>query len=485
MRAIHTSPYSGSWYPGEASELNRLLDECFERSLARTGPYLFRDAIGFVTPHAGPAWSGTVAAAVYRSLGQQPPERVVLLAFPHHGSLGGVASPDVDAIATPLGEVAIDRSFASGFPKVPESRVCDHSFEIQLPFLQKSAPQACVCPLYVGPMNTAEHAAAATRLADAWRPGMVFLASSDFNHYGRSFGFVPFPPDHAVAARLRELDGDCMEAAGSLDSTLFREKLRERRATVCGSDPISLLLDVMARLGGDEIYQATLDYQTSGEIGGDYRDSVSYAALGYFRSQSFELSASDQLVLLDTANGSLRRLRETGVREPVAAEGGSSALGARRGVFVSLHQGGQLLGCLGDLDGESPLSEEVPRLALAAALDDPRFQHETAIPPDAEIEISVLTPLRRIRDAGQVRVGTHGVLLKRGGRCGLLLPQVARDRHWTTEQFLKAVCRKAMVGPEDWRHPQTRLYVFGAQVFSSKEGQLRSLDGGTTPLSRM
>ena len=64
----------------KAAELDRLLDERFAQSLARTGAYLHHGALGFVTPHAGPAWSGTVAAAVYRSLLQQPPERVVLLA---------------------------------------------------------------------------------------------------------------------------------------------------------------------------------------------------------------------------------------------------------------------------------------------------------------------------------------------------------------------------------------------------------------------
>ena len=265
------------------------------------------------------------------------------------------------------------------------------------------------------------------------------------------------------------MDGDCIDAAGSLDAGLFLETLRQRQATVCGSEPMALLLDVMARLDRDEIhreiYQATLDYQTSGEIAGDYRDSVSYAALGYFRRPAFELSEDDRRALLDGAAASLRRLRETGVREPLAVEGGSGALGARRGVFVSLHQGGQLLGCVGNAKAEAPLSEEVPRLALAAALDDPRFRHETAITADARIEISVLTPLRRIRDAGQVRVGTHGVLLKRAVHRGLLLPQVATERGWTAGQFLKAVCRKAMAGPDDWRHPEARLYVFEAQVF--------------------
>src|SRR5690348_4224649 len=127
--AAHISPFAGEWYPGRASELERLLRERFEESRKRTGPHLPTRALGFVVPHAGPAWSGTVAAAVYRSLAEQQPEQVILLGFPHHGMLGRVATPDVAAIATPLGEVEIDRSFAKEFPPAEERRVCDHSVE--------------------------------------------------------------------------------------------------------------------------------------------------------------------------------------------------------------------------------------------------------------------------------------------------------------------------------------------------------------------
>jgi len=86
------------------------------------------------------------------------------------------------------------------------------------------------------------------------------------------------------------------------------------------------------------------------------------------------------------------------------------------------------------------------------------------LPANVEIEVSILTPMRRIRNGAQVTVGKHGILLKRGLHTGLLLPQVAAGRDWTAEQFLKAVCRKALTGPEDWRHPEARLFVFEAQL---------------------
>lgn len=468
MAALHISPYAGTWYPEGASDLKRLLEERFEASAGRTGGFLYRDALGYVTPHAGPAYSGTVAAAVYRGLRQQPPERVVLLAFPHHGGLEGVALPNVDAISTPLGETAIDLSWGEGFPRVNEGRLCDHSFEIQLPFLQMSAPRARITPLYVGRMNNEERRAVADQVAARWRAGVVFIASSDFTHYGPGFGYVPFPPDRNVERRLRGLDRDCIEACSGLDPALFLETLRDNGSTVCGTGPIGLLLDVLARLGGDRVFQATLDYQTSGEITDDYRNSVSYAALGYFPRNAFDLDAGDREVLLDSAEATLRRLRATGERERVVPRKGSAALDARRGAFVSLHQGEELLGCVGNCTGHAPLAEEVPDLALAAALEDPRFRPAASAQGPIDLEISVLTPFRRIRGVEQFCLGRHGACLVLGSHSGLLLPQVAREFEWTVEEFFGALSRKSRLGPRAWRDPKARLYSFEAQVFGRK-----------------
>src|ERR1035437_1820039 len=98
MQTVHTSPFSGAWYPAQPAALESLLDEAFERSRQRTGQFLFPNGLGYVTPHAGPQYSGTVAAAVYRSLEQQKPERIVVLAFQHHGGRRVNAMPSVDTI---------------------------------------------------------------------------------------------------------------------------------------------------------------------------------------------------------------------------------------------------------------------------------------------------------------------------------------------------------------------------------------------------
>jgi AmmeMemoRadiSam system protein A len=124
-----------------------------------------------------------------------------------------------------------------------------------------------------------------------------------------------------------------------------------------------------------------------------------------------------------------------------------------------------LLGCVGNCWGRGSLAEDVTDLTRAAALDDPRFRPAASVSGPIEIEISVLTPFRRIWNAAQCVVGKHGLFLKLGSHAGLLLPQVAAEHGWTTDEFLQAVSRKATLGPRAWRDPQAKLYVFEAQVF--------------------
>lgn len=473
MTTAHVTPFAGSWYPARRAELETLLDTLFDASLQRTGDDLLPHPLAFVVPHAGLVYSGTVAAAAYRNLQAARPRRVFILGFAHSGGRPGVSIPDVTAFQTPLGEVEVDsaavRALAASVPfaMTPEGRVCDHSVEIQLPLLQRAVPGTPVVPLYVGPLDARQRTAAAQALAQIVQPGDVLLASSDLTHYGRAFGYQPFPVDEDTPDRLRDLDYRAIEAAGSLDPKLFLASLRDTGATVCGYDPIALLLATLSLLDGEEIFQQTLDYQTSAEIAGGYEHSVSYGALGYFRADSFCLGPEDRQALLASAGETLRRLRETGQRAAIPPAGAGTALRRRAGVFVSLHADGELLGCIGNFAGPQPLAEQVPEMALAAALDDPRFWPHTRLPAALDVEISVLTPMKRIRDWTAFHLGRDGVVMEAEDRRGLLLPQVAHSGSWTPARFLDALAQKAGLPPGAYRDPQTRLSVFRAQVFST------------------
>jgi AmmeMemoRadiSam system protein B/AmmeMemoRadiSam system protein A len=470
--AAHISPYSGSWYPDDPPELERLLDKLWQDSGRRTGPDLLPNGRGFVVPHAGLIYSGTVAAAAYRHLQQQQPQRIVLLGFAHRGSPPGIFVPHVEDFRTPLGDVVVDQESVAEllahplFRRISEARLCDHSVEIQLPLLQKALPGARIVPLYVGHLDPSTRDAVAQKLVAWMGPGSVFLASSDLTHYGSAFHYLPFPVDGHTGERLRDLDHQVIDTAGSLREELFMGTLRETSATVCGYEPIALLLATLRLADGeDEIFQQVLDYQTSGEITKDFHHSVSYAALGYFPYSSFELGREQQVLMVEIARQTLRDYQQTGSRKRTdLPEQAIAGLKRRSGAFVTLRKNDQLRGCLGRTSSDECLKDVIPELTLAAALEDPRFDPIAPSEPGVEIEISVLSPMKRIPQTSDFRVNVHGAFLKAKDRQGLLLPQVATERNWNSEQFFEALARKAGVSPDVYSDPTTRLYVFRAQV---------------------
>lgn len=147
------------------------------------------------------------------------------------------------------------------------------------------------------------------------------------------------------------------------------------------------------------------------------------------------------------------------------------------GVFVSLHRHGAepaLRGCIGTFDAQQALLDNVVEMAIAAATRDPRFPTVTlAELPGLALEISVLAPPQPT-SADQVRVGEHGLQITRGGRRGVLLPQVAVAQGWDREAFLAHACRKAGLPGDAWRQAQTTIESFTAQVFAERS----SLTGG-------
>jgi AmmeMemoRadiSam system protein A len=136
-------------------------------------------------------------------------------------------------------------------------------------------------------------------------------------------------------------------------------------------------------------------------------------------------------------------------------------------VFVSLHQGKQLRGCIGSTEADRPLYRAVQEMAIAAASRDPRFP---PLEPDeletTEIEISVLSGARKIKGPAEIEIGKDGLWIEGHGRRGLLLPQVATDAGWDAAMLLARTCAKAGLPDDAWTDAAVTVHAFGAQVFS-------------------
>ena len=139
----------------------------------------------------------------------------------------------------------------------------------------------------------------------------------------------------------------------------------------------------------------------------------------------------------------------------------------RQGAFVTLRAGRRLRGCIGVVVAADPLAVNVVRCAAAASREDFRFPPVSPAEADTlEVEVSVLDPPRPVSDPGEIVVGRHGLLISLGARRGLLLPQVATERGWDRETFLREACRKADLDADAWLHG-ARIEVFSAQILTA------------------
>jgi hypothetical protein len=224
------------------------------------------------------------------------------------------------------------------------------------------------------------------------------------------------------------------------------------------------------RMGANQA--RVLKYANSGDVTGDKSRVVGYSADVFVKTHHekkaetpFSLTDKEKAELLALARKSVEYAVE--VNEPYAPDASASeTLNQERGAFTTLKEAGQLRGCIGYTSAKKPLYMTVRDTATLAALQDPRFQPVMAVElPKLQYEISVLSPLRRVTDIEEIKVGQHGLLMKNGGNEGLLLPQVPVEQGWDRQTFLEQTCRKAGMATGCWKDEDTDIFMFTAVVF--------------------
>ena len=181
------------------------------------------------------------------------------------------------------------------------------------------------------------------------------------------------------------------------------------------------------------------------------------------RLTAMPLTTEEKKILLSLARASIEA-HLAGKPAPVP-ELKTPGLLEKSGAFVSLHAKGRLRGCIGIFLSAVPLYETIPDMAISAATKDDRFSPVTKEELGGiEIEISVLTPLRKILDAKEIKVGRHGIYIIKGSKRGVLLPQVAIEYGFDRETFLDQTCLKAGLKPGDWKGGAD-IYIFEAEIF--------------------
>ena len=485
---VRPATQAGRFYESDPQVLSHEVDSLLAQH-ANDGTY--ENAAALIVPHAGYYFSGNVAASAYMSLDSTKHyKRIFLLGPSHHEWLDGASvNTEADYYATPLGQVRVDHETAlrlttndglntDGTDKAdlstntndtdhvffyrPEAHNREHCLEVQLPFLQRRLKEVPpIVPIIISTNDFEKLQQIAEALKPYFTDENLFVISSDFSHYP-SYGDAC-----AVDAKTEKAieSGDVEQFIAAIQANA-RSGIRNLATSACGELAIVTLMLMM-----DSQYEVKhLLYQNSGDIDNyDPTRVVGYHAFAILRGEEkgFSLTDEDKQVLKKMAYESIR---DSLAGKPVAVANSSlfilhSSLKEKCGAFVSLHKHGRLRGCIGHFGEDVPLHEIVAEMARAAAFEDPRFMPVTRDElDDLDIEISVLTPMRRIQSLDELQLHKHGIYIKKGYRSGTFLPQVADEVNWTKEEFVGHCSQdKAGLGWDGWKDAE--LYVYEAIVF--------------------
>jgi len=458
---------AGQFYPASSEALRTSLSDLFSSARMSQNENPVR---ALLVPHAGYEFSGQIAAEGYRQLADlEQYDNIFILASSHRVSLGKASVYTAGNYISPLGEVKVNQDIAKELTGndcisfVPAAHSEEHSIEVQLPFLQFFGKVPPIVPIVI-----ASHVpSVAEDIAKALKPWFtannLFIVSADFSHY----------PKYEDAVRL---DGLTADAFCSGDPEKFLDILQKNEeknirglsTSMCAWPAALVLLHLTAEENGLSFEK--LKYSNSGDhkLYGDKKRVVGYHAIalrGQKPSVDLYLSNYNKLKILELSRSCLHELifNKTKLTPQTGLYTGELAQIA--GAFVSLKSDGNLRGCIGSFNTTKPLYKLIPELTIASATRDTRFVPvRSGEVKNLSIEISVLSPMKRIRNIDKIELGKHGIYIKKGNNNGTFLPQVAVETGWTLDEFLGHCSQdKAGIGYNGWKDAE--LYIYEAIVF--------------------
>ena len=469
---IREPAFAGQFYPGTETELNTQLNKLFlesKKSIVEN-----QQLRALISPHAGYVFSGQVAASAFNQISPESKyKRVFVLASSHRYHFNGAAVYTSGNYSTPIGEINVDTSLAkellqaSGvFTEKPEAHDREHSLEVQLPFIQnKLNNDFLLIPIVLGTQNTKEIRKIATKLAPYFSQENLFIISTDFSHYPKFTDANEI--DSATADAICQ---NCPEKLLEALKENGQKKISNLATSLCGWTSVLTLLYITQNK--NLIYQK-IEYRNSGHAAayGDKHGVVGYWAISVSetKEKKFELSAAEQKELLTKARSSIENYLKTGKQNKIVTTELEGILKKPAGAFVSIYVKGELRGCIGSFTKiNRTLNEVIQKNAVSASRDIRFTPLQKDDLGDLELEISVLSPMRKITTVDEIELGKHGIYIKKGTRSGTFLPQVVKKTNWSVDEFLGHCSRdKAGLGWNGWKDAE--LFVYEAFVFYEKK----------------
>lgn len=462
---------ASSWYPRDPVLLTQQCKELDAVAQKQYQAHLDPKSIkAVIVPHAGYAYSGAVAAAVYRLLAKGSFSKVIILAPAHDASYKGVMVPASNAYHIPSGIFMFARRDLQKLLKKPyfiqnnEVFEQEHSLEIQLPLLHHYVKNIPIIPLIVGSITEQQAYLIAKELKNIIDQKTLVIVSSDFTHYGKRFVYTPFID--RISERIRQLDAQVLSVIQDQRVKEFVALIKKTGATVCGTMPLMIFLALCEQHAfGPNLTSRLIAYDTSVSHG-DTDGSVSYAGLVFTTEQRESQQIEDQFTQEEQKEFlTLSRKTLTALYEPpqevlwlpLLSHAGQE----KRGVFVTLYDKNELAGCIGTVEPRSQLQESIPLMTASSALHDTRFHPLTKEQlPTTRISLSILSDSKPITSYKAIVLGKHGIVLEYKGRSALFLPKVPEEFSWDLPTTLAQLSQKAGLSSTAWQDPEARFSVF-------------------------
>lgn len=455
-QGIREAVFAGLFYDANPEALSRQIENYLQS--AKTSEAFSGKILGLIAPHAGYVYSGRVAASAYSLIRGKDYNSVIIIGPSHRFPFRGCSIYSRGGYKTPLGVAQIDEALAaklskaSGFGYIPQAHEQEHSVEVQVPFIQKTLPQAKIVPIIMGiptKKTISTLASALSKIIEA--ESILIVASTDLSHFYSK-------------KKANDIDAKTISLIQSFKTQTLIRKAERGENIMCGGGPVaSLLLYVQEK---EKAKVNVLHYADSSAVGSGEDRVVGYLAAVVFEEtplSEFSLSSEEKGELLLLARSSIEtfllknKILDYQTQNPKFLE--------KRGAFVTLKKRGILRGCIGFIRPYMPLYQTVIQAAIYAACKDQRFIPLSAKElKDIEIEISVLSPLKKIDDPQLVEVGKHGLLISKGDKSGLLLPQVPVENRWPRKTFLEQTCLKAGLPQNAWEQ-DADIFIFESIVF--------------------
>lgn len=477
--SLRKPAFAGQFYSDDPVILKKQIEAFLKNAV----PPKVDSAIAIIVPHAGYIYSGQIDVDAYNQVKQNKYDLIVVLGTNHTtAGFSGIAVYPKGGFETPIGISEIDNKAAEKLLKEDKDVTVnltvhekEHSIEVQIPFIKYFFPNAKILPLIVGKPDIEMNQRFAKALAKITNnKKLLVIASSDLSHYPQFDDALKVDDNTLKTIAGLNPDKIVKEMEGELD-----KGTPQLLTCACGEAPILAAVSFANEIGAK--CASIISYSNSGynPIGTVDR-VVGYGAVVISKGKSFKPNDVDSLVtnnsyaLTETDKVSLLKYARETIRQYFESQtvplprNLNPMLKIKRGAFVTLNKNEQLRGCIGHMSEDTPLCTMVGAMALQAAFNDTRFSPLTKEElSQVEIEISVLTPFTKIKSADEITLGRDGVIIKKGNKQAVFLPQVATETGWSKEKFLDQLCYKAGLNAGDWKDAE--LFTFQADVFSEAE----------------